>query len=74
VAQQNFASKYYWAGQGHSNGPRWWMMTNKESVGQMMRAAMKRARVARAMTMVIRMAGDKVSKAMATKVAANKEG
>ena len=59
VAQRNLISKYYLARQGDGNGPRWRGPTKNKSVWQIMRAAMKRARVARAMTMVMRMAGDK---------------
>ncbi len=39
--------------------PRWWAMTNNESVRQMTMAATKRARVDRAMVMEIRVVGDK---------------
>jgi hypothetical protein len=59
VAQRDFVSKYYWAGQGGGNGPQRRAMTNKESVRWMMRTAMKRARAARAKKMVMRVAGDK---------------
>ena len=58
-AQLDFVSKYYGARQGGGNGPQWWGRTNNERMQLMIRAVMKRARVARAMMMVMRMSGDK---------------
>jgi hypothetical protein len=62
AAQQDFVSKYYWARQGEGDALQQQGTTNNKSVRQMMRAAMKRARVPRAMTMVMRMTGDKEGK------------
>ncbi len=39
--------------------PQWWVTVNANSVRQMMMAATKRARVARAMVMAMRVVGDK---------------
>jgi hypothetical protein len=58
VAQWYFVSKDNLAGQRDSDGPQRRAMRNNKSVQQMMRAAMKRARAASAMTMVMRMASD----------------
>jgi hypothetical protein len=49
-------------------------MTNNGSVRQMMRAAMKRARAARAMRMVMRMAGDKEDKGNSKKGGGQQRG
>jgi hypothetical protein len=62
LVQRDVDLKYYWARQGDGNSPRWQAKTNNESVQQMMRAATKRARVARAMAMVMRVVGNKEGK------------
>ncbi len=74
VAQRDLISKYYLARQGDGNGPRWRGPTNSKSVWQIMRAAMKRARVARAMTMVMRMAGDKEAEGDSNKCGGQQKG
>jgi hypothetical protein len=61
AAQQDFVLMYYWDGLGDGDGLPWQGITNNESVRRMMRVAIKRARAARAMMMVMRMAGDKES-------------
>jgi hypothetical protein len=54
--------------------PRWWVMTNDESLRRMVMAATKRARVERAMVMAMRVAGNKEVKVNDKKDGVGNEG
>jgi hypothetical protein len=74
VAQQDFVSMYYWAGQGDGNCQLRQAMANDGSVQRMMRAVMKRATAARAIMIVMRMVGGKEGKGNGNKGGGQQRG